>query len=75
MQTTATIVEIVHIITTLRVPLLIICDSVKLHFGSWKFGCPPQSFLFPTMEVESTFLKTPSGGSAPSKSLYDKTQI
>ena len=39
------------------------------HAGSCNCGIPPQSLLFPIIDIVSTFLKTPIVGSASSISL------
>ena len=47
-------------------------DFVTLgHFGSCNCGIPPQSLLFAIIDIASTFLKTPTVGSGPSRSLNE----
>ena len=41
------------------------------HFGSCNCGIPPQSLLFTIIDIASTFLKTPTIGSGPSRSLNE----
>ena len=45
-------------------------DFVTLgHFGSCNCGIPPQSLLIAIIDIASTFLKTPTVGNGPSRSL------